>query len=50
MTFSKATKKYMYILVSKMSFIENHYKLQSNLQALIDGCNLIAIHGFSISS
>jgi hypothetical protein len=31
-----------------MSFIENHYKLQSNVQVLIDGYNLITIYGFSV--
>jgi hypothetical protein len=50
MNISKETKKSMLLLVSKMPFIENHYKLQSNLQVLIDGYNLIAIHGFSVSS
>lgn len=37
-------------LDSKMSFIENHYKLQSNIQVLNDGYNLIVIYGFSVSN
>jgi hypothetical protein len=40
----------MLLLDSKMSFIENYYTLQSNMQVLIDGYNLIAIYVFSISS
>jgi hypothetical protein len=46
----KQKKKSMLLLDSKMSFIENHYKLHSNMQVLIDGYNSIVTCGFSVRS